>query len=180
MMIACLGPEGSYSWKVAQAAAKESGGRALPITTEFLEFVVQQLIRGSADGKSTSADAAVLAMYNSKMGDVQEAFDIIYRYDLKIHAAYKVSVDLALGHAQGSSALEVYSHPKALQQCMDWLLENYPDITPVAVGSTSAGVKRVAEISQGFAIADRPVLERLGLEIIAEGINRPQPGIVNP
>ena len=110
--------------------------------------------------KSGEADYAVLPIENSLAGSIEENFDLLSEYNVAIIGEQILKVDHALLGVKGakiSDIKSVYSHPKAIAQCdeyirtkhIDWDVKNLhntavsaqkvrddADITQAAIGST--------------------------------------------
>src|SRR3989344_1135561 len=85
----------------------------------------------------------VMAYYNYLEGLVQECLDLIYERDLQIIAMHRLPIVLSLGSTPEGGIQEVYSHPKALAQCSDYLAKHYPDTRQIAEASTAAAAQKV-------------------------------------
>ena len=166
MKIYYLGPNGTYS----ETAAKEML-KGVKIDIEFapvvsLEAVVKSVV-------SSGTDMGVVAYYNYLEGLVQECLDLIYENNLRIIRAKRIPIVLSLGSC-GNGNGDVYSHPKALAQCSEYLWKNYPGKKQIPTTSTAAAAKIVSETNTGLAIASSEALKEYGkhtnLEIIAEDI----------
>ncbi|SFN46455.1 chorismate mutase / prephenate dehydratase [Pseudobutyrivibrio sp. UC1225] len=109
---------------------------------------------------SGEADYAVLPIENSLAGSIEENFDLLSEYNVAIIGEQILKVDHALLGVKGAKISDiktVYSHPKAIAQCdeyirtkhIDWDVKNLRntamsaqkikddgDITQAAIGST--------------------------------------------
>jgi len=112
----------------------------------------------------------VLAHENSIAGIVKENDALVEEFGLIIVHKIIIPIIPCLGIYPGSRDDFVYSHPKALAQCSDFLNSNYPTAQQIGVSSTAKGIQMVREGKSGLAIGRKDYLIRQGLEILAEGI----------
>ncbi|MEM5798267.1 MAG: prephenate dehydratase domain-containing protein [Candidatus Aenigmatarchaeota archaeon] len=162
--IGYLGPENTYTGQATKMLAEK-----IKEETELVEMVSLQAVATSV--ASCEVDMGVMAYYNYLEGLVQECLDLIYENDLKINAMQRLPIILSIGaHRENTNEGEVYSHPKALAQCSEWLWRYYRNSKQIPVTSTAAAAKKVAEMKSGLAIASSEALKNYGLRIIAEDI----------
>ncbi len=179
-----LGPEETFSEQAARLLGRRSGEAfALqPVKT------LQQAIRGAIAGES-QGDCAVLPYYNLYEGLIQETLDLITEHQLAILAAQRVAIRFALGgypqgqHSEGSGkngdSETIFSHPKALAQCSDYLGKHFPQAEQRETGSTAAAVEQLTASRNGLAIARAEAFEKRGISILAEDIGNRQYGRAN-
>ncbi len=162
--IAYLGPENTYTEK----AAKELAGKIVE-GTELVGMVSIEVVAKSV--ALQEVDFGVMAYYNYLRGLVQESLDLIYENDLRIIDMQRLPVVLSIGmHEENQNMEEIYSHPKALAQCSEWLWSNYRESRQIPASSTAGAVRKVAEEKSGLAIANSDALNGSNLEVIAEDI----------
>jgi prephenate dehydratase len=167
-----LGPPGTFT----EQATKYLGGLLGDDYRPCPRASVEEAIRGVSSDTSGNT-LAVVPYYNLLEGLVQESIDLITEHDLQVVAAQQILIRFALGAAPDSNDRQVvYSHPKGLTQCSDYLTENHPSIAKVEVNSTSAAAEKVRESGEGLAIARLEALRENGLEILAEDIGNVQHG----
>ncbi len=188
-----LGPEETFSEQAARLLGRCSGEtfELQPVKT------LQQAIRGAIAGEA-QGDCAVLPYYNLYEGLIQETLDLITEHQLAILAAQRVAIRFALGgytqsqHSVGSGATGktgktgdsgdfeiIFSHPKALAQCSDYLGKHFPQAEQRESGSTAAAVEQLAASHNGLAIARAEAFEKRGIPILAEDIGNRQYGRAN-
>ncbi len=168
-----LGPKDTYTEQATKMVAEKIEEKPELLEKSSLEAVA----KGVASDKGA---IGVMAYYNYLEGLIQECLDLIYENNLRIVGLQRLPIVFSLGmHKQNQNMKEIYSHPKALAQCSDWLWQNYAGSKQVATPSTAAAAKIVAEIQSGFAIANTQALKRSGLEIIAENIGNRKGGRTN-
>lgn len=111
--IAFQGELGAFS---QQAIVQLAGPKAQPVPKQRFEDVFQALKRGEVD-------SAALPIENTLAGSVHENYDLLLKYDFEIRAETNVRIVHHLIAAPGvdfSSIRRVYSHPVALNQCLNF------------------------------------------------------------
>lgn len=159
MKMLYLGPEKTYSNEATEKLAEK--------TQQKIEL--EPMVSLEAVAKSVNSDnLGVMAYYNYLEGLVQECLDLIYENNLKIIDAKRLPIVLYPGEKDGNKDNRIYSHPKALAQCSEWLWENYPESRQVPAASTAAAAKKVSE-EGGIAIASLDAMNESGLNVLCEG-----------
>jgi chorismate mutase/prephenate dehydratase len=64
----------------------------------------------------------------------------------------------------------VYSHAQSLAQCNTWLERNLPGVERIPVASNAEAAERASREADAGAIAGEAAAERLGLKLLARGI----------
>ncbi len=162
MKICFLGPRLTFSEKAALAFAGTLTPPAEPTPATSFEAVAQAVRR-------SPGALGVLPYYNFLEGLIQESLDLIVEYDLRIADACRVPISFAMGGWPEKEKL-VFSHPKALAQCSDFLRKHFPDAGLETVASTADAPARVARRGSGCAVAGETALEIAGLPILARDI----------
>ena len=134
LKISYLGPKGSYSEKAAKLVAEE-GTELIPL--QPIDEVIRSL-------KSGEADISVVPYYNSIAGYVQTHLDLLYQNELKIIGVKRVPIELCIG-GYPDKVKEIYSHPKAFEQCSKYIRQNYPKTSLLEVASTAEAAKKIRE-----------------------------------
>jgi len=148
MRLAHLGPAGTNT--EAAAIDYDAGAELLPLPT----------VAAAVDAvENGDADAAVCAIENSLGGSVADTMAILERGDesLKIAAEVVIAIRHALVGPPNIDLHEVqivYSHPQALAQCRNHLLEMVPNARPVAALSTAAAIESAANEPHALAISN--------------------------
>ncbi len=175
MKLSYLGPENTYSEKAAKLLVEklDDGVELIPLPT--IEAVARSL---SVDSK-IHTEFAVLPYYNYLEGLVQESIDLIYENQLYLISSQRVAVEWALGGSENNSSNFVYSHPKALAQCSDYLWTHFPNHREIAVASTAEGAAKVKKEKSGMAISSAEALNSYGLKIIGNDIGNKRHGRTN-
>ena len=89
------------------------------------------------------ADMAVVPIENSIEGAVNATLDALVDSDLFVCGEIYLQIKHVLVSQTSDSPIEIiYSHPQALGQCRQWLIDHYPNAQQVEVSSTSEGAKR--------------------------------------
>ena len=162
MKICFLGPRHTFSEKAALTLAAAQPPSAEPSPATSFEAVAQT-VRESSDA------LGVLPYYNFLEGLIQESLDLIVEYDLRIADACRVPISFAVGGWPEKENL-VFSHPKALAQCSDFLRKHFPDARLETVASTADAPTSVARRGGGCAVAGEGALENAGLPILVRDI----------
>lgn len=171
--ISYLGPKNTYTEQATKMIAKR-----IRENVELVELVSLQLVANSV--ASQNADMGVMAYYNYLEGLMQESLDLIYENNLRIIKMQRLPIILSIGaHKENTLESKIYSHPKALAQCSEWLWNNYKNSEQIPTASTAAAAQKVAETKSGLAIANSEALKKNDLKLIAEDIGNKKNGKAN-
>jgi prephenate dehydratase len=135
MKIAFQGELGAFS---QQAIRQFLGPRAEPVPYQRFDQVFAAL-------RGKKVDAAVLPIENTLHGSVHENYDLLLRYDFEITAETSVRIVHNLIAPPGVTferVRKVYSHPVALNQCLDFF-RNHKRIERVTFYDTAGSVKMI-------------------------------------
>lgn len=135
MKIAFQGELGAFS---QQAIRQLFGPRAEPVPYQRFDQVFAAL-------RGKKVDAAVLPIENTLHGSVHENYDLLLRYDFEITAETSVRIVHNLIAPPGVTferVRKVYSHPVALNQCLDFF-RNHKRIERVTFYDTAGSVKMI-------------------------------------
>src|SRR5580704_9596825 len=113
MRVAFQGELGAFS---QQAIRQLLGARAIPVPRQRFEEVFDALRAGEVD-------AAALPIENTLAGSVHENYDLLLKFDFDITAETNVRIVhhlIAFPGTTFSAVRKVYSHPVALNQCVDF------------------------------------------------------------
>lgn len=162
--IAIQGIVGSFHHQVAQEYYDQN-----VVVDECLSF--DELVDSILSGKSAQA---VMAIENSIAGPIIPNYALIDKNNLHIIGEHYLRIHQNLMALKGQSIAdikEVYSHPMALLQCMDFL-KQYPHIKLVEDKDTAETARRIQEnqLKGVAAIASKVAAEMYGLEILAPEI----------
>ncbi len=135
MKIAFQGELGAFS---QQAIRQLLGPRAEPAPYQRFDEVFAAL-------RGKKVDAAVLPIENTLHGSVHENYDLLLRYDFEITAETSVRIVHNLIAPPGVTferLRKVYSHPVALNQCLDFFRQ-HKRIQRVTFYDTAGSVKMI-------------------------------------
>ena len=113
MRVAFQGELGAFS---QQAIQQLLGAKARPIAHERFDQVFAALDKGSVD-------AAAIPIENTLHGSIHENYDLLLKYDFAITAETNVRIVHNLIAPPGltfAKVRKVYSHPVAINQCLDF------------------------------------------------------------
>ncbi len=167
--VAFQGELGAFS---QQAIRQFFGNRAEPVPRPRFDDIFAAL-------KSGTVDAAAVPIENTLAGSVHENYDLLLKYDgFAITAETSVRVVHNLIAAPGTAFEDirrVYSHPVALNQCLDFFAHN-PNIERVPFYDTAGSVKMLMEDhpAQSAAIASELAAKIYKARILKRGIEDDQ------
>lgn len=162
-LVAFQGEDGAYSQQAIFETFGE-GARTLacPSFTEIFSAI-----------DSGRAELGMLPIENSTAGAINQSYDLLLDYDLKITREVIFRVSHALLAIPGvvlSDVQRVYSHPSALEQCNRYIAEH--GWKPVTAYDTAGAAKLLAESREKDAgvIASESAARHYGLQILARGV----------
>ena len=130
--------------------------------------------RSSPPSAAEKVDAAVLPIENTLHGSVHENYDLLLRYDFEITAETSVRIVHNLIAPPGVSferVRKVYSHPVALNQCLDFF-RTHKRMERVTYYDTAGSVKMIMKErpSDAAAIASELAAKIYGGKILRREI----------
>jgi prephenate dehydratase len=163
-LIAFQGARGAFS---EEAARRLAGPDAAMLPCERFEDVFRSLKEGRAAG-------AIVPIENTLAGSVHENYDHLQSFELPIVAETSVRIVHNLMARPGvpfSRIRRVYSHPVALNQCLDFFAKN-PQIERIPFYDTAGSVKMVMEegLDDAGAIAGAVAAEIYGARTLRRSI----------
>ena len=163
-LIAFQGERGAFS---EEAARKLLGAAIEVLPCPRFEDVFHSLREGAAAG-------AVIPIENTLAGSVHENYDHLQRFDFPIVAETNVRIVHNLMAPPGvpfSRIRRVFSHPVALNQCLDFFAR-HPRIERTTYYDTAGSAKMVVEkgLSDAAAIASAVAAEIYGAHILRRSI----------
>lgn len=149
------------------AAKQLLGDRAKVVPCERFE----QLFRSLADG---DVDAAVVPIENTLHGSVHENYDHLLNFNLPITAETSVRIIhnlIAIPGVAFKHIRKVYSHPVALNQCLNFFAAN-PSFVRTPFYDTAGSVKMLMSegLKDAAAIASSMAAEIYGARILKRSI----------
>jgi len=164
MRVAFQGELGAFS---QEAIRQLLGDRAQPVPCQRFDQVFAAL-------KAGDTDAAVLPIENALAGSVHENYDLLIKYDFEITGETSVRIVHHLIAPPGVTFRDirrVYSHPVALNQCLDFFAR-HQNIERITFYDTAGSVKMVmAERPEGgAAIASELAAKNYGGRILKREI----------
>ncbi|HWR50228.1 MAG TPA: prephenate dehydratase [Bryobacteraceae bacterium] len=162
--VAFQGERGAFS---EQAVRQLVGLTAEAIPCQRFEEVFLKL----RDGEAT---AAAIPIENTLHGSVHENYDHLLHFDFEIRAETNVRINhnlIAMPGVRFKDVRRVYSHPVALNQCLDFLAA-HPEIERVPFYDTAGSVKMLAEehLTDAAAIASAVAAEIYGARILKRSL----------
>jgi len=114
----------------------------------------------------------VVPVENSTEGAVGRTLDLLLVTPLRICGEVELRVQQNLMAKDGDLATlkRVYSHAQSLAQCAAWLNRHLPGTERVPVASNAEAAERASREPGAGAIAGAAAAERLGLMLLARGI----------
>jgi prephenate dehydratase len=118
---------------------------------------------------------AVMAIENSIAGSLLKNYQLIRDFHLRIIGELYLHIQMNLMVAAGvkpEHIKDIYSHPIALQQCMEYIEKYYPDARLHEGMDTAAAAKKISEEkpSDAAAIGNLRSAKLYDLEILETGI----------
>ncbi|MDR1492358.1 MAG: hypothetical protein LBT05_06530 [Planctomycetaceae bacterium] len=167
-----LGPAETFTEQAAKSFSKD-------FVSNAKDFVLlpQQTLAKTIMAVTLPEQFAVVPYYNLIEGLIQETLDLLVEHRLTIYAARQIPVQFALGGFLPNNRdgdLTVYSHPKALAQCTDFLQRHYSAAILQETPSTAQGVRQVVETQSGLAVARREALEKNEIPVLQDNIGNRQ------
>jgi len=160
--VAFLGPEGSFTGEVSQSIFGSSASYQPVNSIEGVFKLVDE----------ERCEYGVVPLENSRDGLVGETFDMLL--EKQVHIVHEVSFPISLAFLSLSPSLEgikrIYSHPKAIAQCLTWIRRNLGDVEIIYTSSTSEGARLSASDKESGSIASEKSAEIFGLNILAKNI----------
>lgn len=158
------GERGAFS---EEAARKLLGADVKVAPCQRFEEVFEALA-------SKKVDAAVIPIENTLHGSIHENYDHLLRFGLPIVGETNLRIVhnlISPGKIRFRDIRRVYSHPVALNQCLQFFKEN-PQIEKVQFYDTAGSVKHLAENLEpgAAAIASSVAAEFYGAHIVKRSI----------
>jgi prephenate dehydratase len=162
--IAFQGARGAFS---EEAARKLAGANVAVLPCERFEELFLSLKSGNASG-------AVVPIENTLAGSVHENYDHLVNYEFPIVAETSVRIVHNLIAPKGvtfSKIRRAFSHPVALNQCLDFFAAN-PQIERIPFYDTAGSVKMIVKegLTDAAALASSVAAQIYGARILRRSI----------
>lgn len=156
-VLACLGPEGSFSHLLAGMRFPGVEVRLLPSIGEVFDFL-------AGEPKALG----LVPIENSSGGFIIDTVDRLLddRCRLCIVEELTLDVKLALLGRPGAVLRSIHSHAMPFFHCDEWLTEHYPDVRRVVEPSTAKAAEKAATVEGAAAIGPRQNAQRHDLAIL--------------
>ncbi len=163
-VLAFQGERGAFS---EEAARKLLGQGVGVLPCQRFEDLFRNLKEGRVSG-------AVVPIENTLAGSVHENYDHLVNFELPIVAETSVRIVHNLIAPKGvrfSKIRRVFSHPVALNQCLDFFAAN-PQVERIPFYDTAGSVKMVTEegLTDAAAVASAVAAEIYGAQILRRSI----------
>lgn len=156
-IIACLGPDGSFSHLLTTRRFPDSPVKLVASVGEIFDFLQSQ------------PDAlGIVPIENSSGGFIIDTVDRLVDERCQLHIIEELTLDVKLallGHP-GQVIEVIYSHPMPFFHGDEWLRQNHPDARRVTEASTAAAAAKAATDPHAAAIGPRQNADRHALEIL--------------
>ena len=162
MMVAFLGPEGTYS---QEAALKHFGGMVPTGSCASIDEVFRRV-------ESGAVGYAVVPVENSTEGAVGRTLDLLLSTPARVCGEVMLAIRQCLmSRVKTFTAIrKVYSHTQSLAQCQQWLARHLPQAERVPVVSNAEAARLAARERGAAAIASRIAAELYDLPLLARNI----------
>jgi chorismate mutase/prephenate dehydratase len=108
---------------------------------------------------------------NSVEGSVGGVLDMFADSPLVISAEIRLQIThFLVGRGPLVKIQRVYSHPQALGQCRNWLLQNLPHAQTIETSSTASSAERAASDPDGAGISTEAAAAQAGVGVLARSI----------
>jgi len=162
-----LGPNGTYSESAAKKALKLLNGSYIPKPVSTIAKVIELTDK-------ESGAFAVIPIENSIEGIVRQSIDCLYSAKSKIRAQLDIKIEhcLASRKKDKKNIKHIISHPQALAQSSNYILENFNEsIDLINSNSTAHALNSLLNLDETYAaIGSSDLAEKLNLNIIDKNI----------
>ncbi len=162
MHIAYFGLEGTFAH---QAALKKFGEKSEYLHCKTIDNVFREVEKGRAD-------YGVVPVENSTEGVVTHTLDMFVESNLKITSEILLDIHhyLLSRETSLSKVRKIFSHPQAIAQCWNWIMDNIPDVKIIETESTAAAAKKVKAEKNAAAIGSLTASSIYDIGVLAEKI----------
>ncbi|MBX7210972.1 MAG: ACT domain-containing protein [Verrucomicrobiaceae bacterium] len=156
-LIACLGPDGSFSHLLTEKRFPDAEVKLLGNVGEVFDFL-----------HSEQQALGIVPIENSSGGFIIDTVDRLVDERCRLNIVEELTLDVKLallGHG-GHRIDVIYSHPMPFFHCDEWLRGHHPDARRKSEPSTSAAAAKAAIDPNAAAIGPRQNAERHGIEVL--------------
>lgn len=159
--VACLGPEGTFSY----IAARVKFGHSVEyVPLNGIDAVFKEVLQ-----KRT--DYGVVPVENSSEGGIRETLSMFTECDVKVCAEIIMPIHHNLmANCTIDKIEKIYSKSQVFSQCRSWLSNNLGNVDLLDVGSTTEAVAIAAKEPNSAAIAHSEVAQIYGVNILRQNI----------
>jgi len=164
VVVAYLGPEGTFCEQAARKYFLDSTTRLLPRPT------IADVFTAVKEGK---AMYGVVPLENSLQGSERVTLDLLLQSNLKVRGEVDIRVVHNLIVKPGTKAEDIrviLSHPQGLAQCRLFLEKSFPRVELRETNSTARAVELLKELKDAGAIGTETAAERYEMRILHRGI----------
>jgi chorismate mutase / prephenate dehydratase len=156
-VLACLGPEGSFSHLLAGMRFPETPVRLMASIGEVFDFLA-----GAPDA------LGLVPIENSSGGFIIDTVDRLLDERCRLFIVEELTLDvkLALLGRPGTEVRTIHSHAMPFFHCDDWLTAHYPQVRRVVEASTAKAAEKAATVEGAAAIGPRQNATRHGLDLL--------------
>ncbi|MCX6013094.1 MAG: prephenate dehydratase, partial [Chloroflexi bacterium] len=160
LKVAFQGERGAFS---EDAVIDFFGESVEPFPCFSFSDVFENVLKGNCDFGAVPVE-------NSQAGSINETYDLLLSYPLTIYGEMDLRVNLCIMALPGESMKtikRIYSHPKALAQCDQYLQQINAEIVPTYDTSGSAKMIRETRLRNSAAVASERAAKIYQMEILA-------------
>lgn len=177
MLIAYLGPQGTFSEEAARKYLQKAPKSTKLVLGKTIYEVIRQVVEGLAD-------QCVVPIENSVEGSIAITLDqlALTKNGLVIVAEITVPIVnnlLVLPGVKAKDIAVVFSHPQPLGQCQEFLRREFPLATVYPTDSTADGVRRIKNdnLISHAAIGSKMLARLEKMKVLVSNINDRQDNV---
>lgn len=156
-VLACLGPEGSFSHLLTEMRFPGAEVRLMASIGDVFDFL-----------RAHPEALGIVPIENSSGGFIVDTVDRLVdeRCGLFIQEELTLDVKLALLGRKGAPIKTIHSHAMPFFHSDEWLKANHPEARRMVEASTAKAAEKAASMPEAAAIGPRQNAGRHGLEIL--------------
>ncbi len=156
-IIACLGPEGSFSHLLTEMRFPGTAVQLMTSIGEVFDFLSRE-----------PEALGIVPIENSSGGFIIDTVDRLVDQRCGLHILQELTLDvkLALLGKNGAPIHTIHSHAMPFFHCDDWLRAHYPEARRIAEASTAKAAEKAATLPGAAAIGPRQNAQRHQLDIL--------------